>query len=107
MSKEGLIKARESQKPKFIYECFDYIIEEIPLNFRATIKCARNPKEEWRRIDRDYYVHNDDPREGNITDLKIIVEDVIKKYFLTGVAPIQPNHLKTSPRQGNALSNAL
>lgn len=81
----------EARKPKLIYECFDYIIEEIPLNYRATIKCAMNPKEEWRGLDRDYYTH---PEHG-LKHAKEIVEYQIKLYFLSGVKKKEiPEHLK-------------
>ena len=81
MNLEKLKKAREAKKPKLLYECFDYIIEEIPHNYRATIKCAKKPEEMWRGIDRDTYTH---PEHG--LDLaKKTVEDMISCWFLSGV----------------------
>lgn len=84
------INMRTNRKPIVIYQSNDYIIENIPDNLRATIKCAVNPKEIWRGIDREYYCH---PEHG-VEHLKEIVEDVIKHYFLSGVKPTIPKGLK-------------
>lgn len=82
----------EARKPKLLYKCFDYIIEEIPNNYRATIKCACNPKEQWRGIDRDYYTH---PEHG-LEHCKEVVNLQVKKWFLSGVIPEQPEGLKNA-----------
>ena len=86
--RELAIKARQ---PEVLYECFDYIIEKIPHNYRATIKCAINPKEQWRGIDRDCYTH---PEHG-LDYAKEIVEHQVKRWFLSGVVAEQPEGLKT------------
>lgn len=71
-------KAQEARKPKKIYECDDYLIEEIPLNYRATIKCKR--KEKWRGIGRKHYSH---PEHG-LDYAREIVENIVSIYFASG-----------------------
>jgi len=65
-----------------IYECFDYMVEEIPYNYRATIKCARKVREHHRKIDRDYY---SSPEHG-LEHIKELVEHQILLFFETGVS---------------------
>ena len=76
-------KANEIRKPKVIFECNDYIIEQIPLNYRATIKCAVNHKHQHRGIGRESYTH---PEHG-LDYAKEIVEFTIREYFLSGMTP--------------------
>lgn len=90
--KKNLQKAQEARKPKLIYECFDYIIEEIPYNYRATVKCAVNPKYARRKIDRDCYTH---PEHG-LDWAKKQVEFHVSEWFLSGKVSKQPFDLKTS-----------
>jgi len=71
-------------KTKIVYECFDYIIEQIPLNYKATIKCAR--KDKSKTIDREVYCH----LEESIDNFKEIIEDQIKLYFISGKANTTP-----------------
>lgn len=80
---KNIQKAIEAKKPKVIYECEDYIIEQIPLNYRATIKCAISPKHSHRGLGRESYTH---PEHG-LSYAKEIVEYTIKEYFLSGHKP--------------------
>lgn len=81
---------KTNKKPIVVYQNNDYIIESIPDNYRATIKCAINPKESWRGIDREHYCHLEDGIDG----LKGVVENTIKDYFLSGTTPTRPKGLK-------------
>ena len=83
---DAAVKAR---KPKLIYECFDYKIEQIPHNYRATIKCAYRDHQP-SSIDRDYYTH---PEHG-LEHCKEIVEYQIREHFQSGEAPRVPEQFK-------------
>ena len=92
LSSEEARRRAKKKEPKKIYECSDFIIEEIPHNYRATIKCACNPKEQWRGIDRDLYTH---PEHG-LEYCKEVAKEMVSKWFLSGVAPSIPESLKSS-----------
>ena len=72
----------EVRQPKLLYECPDYLIEEIPHNYRIIIKCALKKKEEWRGLDRDYYTH---PEHG-LEWAKEMADKEIKRWFQGGVS---------------------
>lgn len=80
LNKEKRKLANNSRKPKLIYKCYDYIIEEIPLNYRATIKCARKPKDLFRKISRRNYFH---PEHG-LDHAKEETEKTIQEFFISG-----------------------
>jgi len=66
---------------KTIYKCKDFYIEEIPLNYKATITCALNPEHYFRKMGRHSYTH---PEHG-LDYAKEIVKATIDEYFMTGL----------------------
>ena len=82
--KEILEIAREKQKPKLLFECADYIIEKIPLNYRITIKCAKRNKNQG--IERDWFSVDD----FGIESAHKVAKDAIEEFFKKGVVPVNP-----------------
>ncbi len=78
MSKENLQKAREAKKPKIVFDCLEYTISKIPLNYRIDIKSYCSPKHPERGIDRDCY---SDPDKG-LDYAKQMAEETIDDYFV-------------------------
>lgn len=66
---------------KIIYKCKDFYIEEIPLNYKATITCALNPEHNFRKMGRHSYTH---PEHG-LDYAKEIVQATIDEYFMAGL----------------------
>ena len=79
--KDNLKKARIARKPKFIFECDDYKIEEIPLNYKIIIKCARKNMVAGRN--RDLYSHE----EYGLEEAHEVAKDTIEGYFKAGIKP--------------------
>lgn len=83
-TKEKIKLAREKNKPKLLFECKDYTIEKIPLNYRIMIKCAK--KNVRQGINRDWY--SDDDR--GIKEAHGTADFAIKEFFRKRVKPINP-----------------
>ena len=55
MNKEIQKLAVEARKPIIVFDCKEYTISKIPLNYRVDIKTYCSPKNPERKIDRDCY----------------------------------------------------
>lgn len=77
MSK-SLKLAREAKKPKIVFDCLEYTISKIPLNYRIDIKKYCSPKYPERGIDRDCY---SDPKRG-LEYAKQVANETIDDYFI-------------------------
>lgn len=82
--KERLKLAREKNKPELLFECEDYKIEKIKLNYRIIIKCAKRNQNQG--IERDWYSTD----EFDINEAHAVAKDAIVKFFKKGVKPINP-----------------
>jgi hypothetical protein len=73
--KERLKIAREAQKPITVFDCREYKIEKIPLNYRITIKTER--KSNRQAMDRDFYSST----KHGLDYAKEVASDVLEAYF--------------------------
>ena len=85
MTQETKNKIRlATEKSKLLFECDDYTIEKIKLNYRIIIKCAKRNKNAG--IERSWY----SPDEFDIKEAHAVAKDAINKFFKEGVKPVSP-----------------
>lgn len=75
-------KARAAKEPTVVYDCSEYRISIIPLNYRIDIKPACKMKEPWRGMDRDCYSDLD----KGLAEAHAVANMIIDRHF---IRPIQ------------------
>ncbi len=71
-------KAQEARKPKLIFDCREYKIEKIPLNYKIYIKEVLKKKIPNHGIDRDCY---SDPGLG-IGEAHEVAKRYLQEHFI-------------------------
>lgn len=76
-ARDSLKNANSARNPDLIYNCREYRIEKIPLNYRITIKRVMKKIHPNYGIDRDVY---SDPEKG-LDEAKRVAELTLVEYF--------------------------
>ncbi len=80
-------RKKANEENKLLFECKDYIIEKIKLNYRIIIKCAKRNQQQG--IERNWYSSD----EFGIDEAHKMADYAIAEFFRKGVKPVNSFNL--------------